>query len=198
MLRRVFILLARLHYSDPSNYGPMQKAMKQYTYAPEGKKGTVNITLEELESVAQEDFFPAIQVAIEDVSFDRNVLGDVSGNDGERGLTAKTALSIHHCSQAADEAAQLAGLTAVFFAGIGPVIQKQLNLLTFIPARITKPVKVDSSAQQSFRLYRSTFQATIAFDYSWVTQLESHLIRTATVEAVARLSTDLETTQRGS
>ena len=183
-IRRIFLLLVRLHYSNSSNYGPMAKQMAPYIWSADPNKCAVQIDYDYNYDAANMDKKPAIFVGLDDVEYKRVVLEnhakftyDLAGQHLIK--TASTKIIVRHIGSSPDEALTLENLTCQFLLGIQPIIRDTLpQVLEYdvVGSKSSRPFEKNS--QQAQQRFISDTIVAFSYNSAWMVEFESHRIKT--------------------
>jgi hypothetical protein len=184
-IRRIFLLLTRLHYSTNENYGILKEKLKDFTWNP--KDGKLHIDYDYNYDPAQLDKRPAIFVGRDDIQYTKVVTGDHSGHSEDRSgeqftKTAKTSVILRHIAKSPDESETLADLSSQFFMGITPMIRDSLQgkILEYEVIGLKSSRPFERTSQQADQHFMSDLIIGLAYNSIWMTSFESHRIKTIT------------------
>jgi len=187
-IRRIFLLLTRLHYQTADNFGEMKEQMKNYIWSSKTDECKVLIDLDFHYDPKNLGKRPAIFVGLDDVEYKRIALDnhayfsyDTSGQHLIK--TAQTKVIIRHIADSPDDAMTMENLTCQFFLGLQPVIRDTLpQVLEYdvVASKSSRPFeKTSQQAEQRF-----VSDTIIAFSYvsAWMVTFESHRIKKISFE----------------
>jgi hypothetical protein len=187
-IRRIFLLLTRLHYSSPENFGPLKEQMKDYLWHKEPGKGKLHIDFDTKYDPKQLDQKPAIFIGLDDIEYKKIVLNNHArftyDTAGEHLIkTAQTKVIIRHVADSADEAMTLENLTCQFFLGIQPIIRDTLpEVLEYdvIASKSSRPF--EKASQQPEQRFVSDTIIALSYVSAWMVTFESHRIKKISFE----------------
>ncbi len=190
-LRTTFLLLTRAHFSDPKNYGYLEKKLSCFVYDTDAAASTLSVELSQEYDVNKASKRPAVFVGLDQAFQFAKVSNDMKhsnfeDNSGEsRGFIVNTALSIIHVAETIDQALLLADSSASFYIGITDAIKGQLELMSFMPATISPPALIEKGQERGFRV-DVTF--SLSFNYVVNANIESHRLKKFAIELAAEES----------
>lgn len=193
-LRRVFLLLTRLHYSDPAHYGEYTRNLSQFVWSPDDSKRTLFIDYDYNYRPTKLEQRPAVFVGLNDFGYRRvaldnarSVIEDNSGTSSS--YIAETSLIIRHISLTPDEALALGEMTAVFFAGIRQLLKTRMKLHSFDLAQLNSTKVFMRQAEEPDQQFVCDTIMKVSFVFDWTTLWESHRVKTVSLtEAVVAYS----------
>jgi hypothetical protein len=188
-LRSVFLLLTRLHYSDPANYGQMSKKFEKFIWNADPKIRTLHIDYDYNYGPSALDRRPAIYVGTDDVMFNKVVMDNYASHtfdrSGERkNKVAKTIIIVRHIGSSPDESLALADMSADFFMGIGSMMKDAMGqrLMEYEVTGVKSSRPFEKSAQQADQNFIADLLIGFAYNSAWLINYESHRIKTITYE----------------
>lgn len=194
-IRRIFLLLTRLHYSNSSHYGDakQQEQFRNYTWDQDPTKSGIKIDFDYHYNPETLDKFPAIFVGTDDYAFKPLAVDNYHSTDlynaGEvKARRGETAVIIRHVSSTPDEALQLGDLSYQFFSGIDILMRETLKLVRYeVPQlKTAKPFLAQKTeADQQFSV---DLLIQIAFNATWLIVRESHVIKSISLEAAQQFA----------
>ena len=177
-LRRIFLMLAREHFSDADNYYRVEE-MEPLVYTDKADTRTLDIDLDYIYDPQEIGKKPAVFVGTGPVQFKKQVIDnyETSSQDGAvryHTTQGMVPISISHVSTEADLALQLGVQSLHFFAGIRDLMMRALpNLLMYEVQALTNPRMIDGSKIKNFQV---DLTIMIVFNTDWATYLEGHRI----------------------
>jgi hypothetical protein len=189
-LRRIFLLLTQLHYSDSKNYGPMEEQLKDFVWhkdKPGEAKSKLFVGLDYVFDPTKTDQFPGIFVGIGDIQYKRVVINNLDSYTNDRAgskniLQGGTTVILRHTSLTPDEALAMAELSFQFYTGVREMLMKRMNLVAFDVSQISTPRFFDLDGKElADKRYSADLILGIAFDASWITLTESHRLKKITL-----------------
>ena len=188
-IRRIFLLLTRMHYSTPDNYGQLKKALEKFIWHPHKKDGTIYIAYDYEYDAQNLDERPAIFVGLDDIIFQKVAIdnaGQVTETRSGQNYVkvANTKVIIRHVSKSPDEVLAMADLSSQFFMGIRPMIRDALGrrLLEYDVLAIKSSRPFERNSTQADQHFMSDVIVAFSYNESWLTEMESHVIKTITWE----------------
>lgn len=196
-LRSIFLLLTRLHYSDPENYGLLKKKFANYIWSKDEKTRTLHIDFDYNYDAKNLERRPAIFVGLDDINFSKTSIGNhgsfTEDRSGESFVkTANTLIIFRHVSKSPDESLALADMTAQFYLGITPMIRDTMNtrVLQYEVTSIKSSRPFEKQSQEADQDFISDVIVAFSYNAVWLTKIESHRIKRITYEqSLAELST---------
>jgi hypothetical protein len=185
-LRRIFLLLTQLHFSDPKNYGAMEDELKNFVWNKDKTKSKLFIDLDYVYDPAKSDQFPGIYVGVGDIDFKKVLMGNhesyTPDNAGSKNiLHGLTTIIIRHASLSPDEALALADLSFGYYTGIRELLMERMKLKEFSIQKLSTPrfFHIDGT-EKADKKYVADLIMNLAYDATWTTFRESHRIKKIT------------------
>lgn len=182
-LRRIFLMLARHHFSDSSNY--IESDIDSLVYNDDSKISTLDVDLDFTYNSEEIGKKPAIFVGTSPFVFQKQVVDDYSEVSEDRSIIASTtqcstSLSIRHITTAADLSLCLASQTANYFGSIRPYVLSEIpGSLQFEMSQLTSPAMVEDT---KIRVFQSNVEIKLAFNTIWMSYIESLRIKNIMVK----------------
>lgn len=184
-LRSVFLLLTRLHYSEPKNYGDLEAKLGCFKYSDDKADSTIAVELSQEYDLSKGSVRPAVFVGMDSgLTFKKTDVAHKSGQAEDNSFSdtshiAVMGLNIIHVASTMDEALLLAESSASFYIGIREAIMDRLGLLSFVPIAITAPHMMEASPERYFRV-----DTTFSLSYNYVVRvnIESHRLKKFAME----------------
>lgn len=183
-LRKMFLLLTRLHYSAPENFGELADLLKNYSWRAEEPRG-LDVMLDFDFNRSQARTVPAIFVGMTDFIYSRRVLDNHKEYTEDRAgrmqvKSVGTTVILRHTSASADEALNLADLTAQFYLGAQDMMREQAGFSQFEVQNLLQPKIFNRSPEQSYQQFEADVILGLQFNAVWWTFTESHRIKQIT------------------
>lgn len=181
VIRRAFLLLTRLHWSTPFNYGRYAEAFADTFYSDDEKARKLEVDLTDNADPSAAQFrLPSIFVGLGQYSFERVVVGNYGGHSDDRATTYKTTrgqnmVQWFHFAEHSDAALAMAEVTNGFAASIGDLLKNYLNIENYMVAGMTPPMKI--AAKDSVEKYQCSLTATFTFNNVLSLTHESHRLK---------------------
>lgn len=193
-LRRIFLILTQLHYSDARNYGAMAEQFQDFVWRRslpgqngENPKSKLSIELDYVFDPKKTDQFPGIFVGTGDIDYRQEVLDNKAGYTDDRSgsrnvYTGATTIILRHASLTPDEALALADLSYGYYTGIRDMLMLEMKLKSFAINKLTTPhfFNIDGADKADKRYYADLIMS-LSFNASWITFTESHRIKKITL-----------------
>lgn len=182
-LRRIFLLLTRLHFSDSKHYGDKAEPLKDFIWSADDKVRKLFIDYDYHYQPTHLEQRPAVFVGVDDLIFTRQVLDNQRENTEDRSGTnftykAETSIILRHISLTPDEALTLGELSVDFFAGVRKMLMETMRLQHFDVTALKSTRPFLRTEVQSDQQFSCDLIMRISFLYDWVTFRESHRIKT--------------------
>jgi len=185
-LRRIFLLLCRNHYADPSFFGNVPDSFRDFEYSDEQRKSRVRIELDFLFDPERAERDTAIFVGVSDIKTNNSKVvdafaqlnNDSSGREYTNTDTCQAVLT--HVAPTADEALIMGIISKGFFQGMRTLLQQRLCLRGYSVDTLSRPKPVTPDAANPN--YRVDLTINLAFSSDWVTSIESHRIKRVNFE----------------
>ncbi len=182
-LRRIFLLLTRLHYSTPNNYGAYKEVLDTLVWSQDDLKRKLHIDYDYHYLPSKLEQRPAIFVGTDDIKLERlvqdNYRENVSDNSGTMSsMKAGSAVIIRHISMTPDESLALVELSSDFYAGIRQLLKERLKLHSFDIGAIRTAKPFSRSPEQPDQMFACDLIMPISWIWDWTTTREGHRIKT--------------------
>lgn len=184
-LRRMFLLLTRVHYSDSAHYGDMMPPdrLGKFIYSKDPKLCTLPVLFDYNYSPKNSDAKPAIYVGTDDFEFLPKVVNNQQGANEDRsgmvyGKEEATHIIVRHTSGSPDETLMLGDLTSQFFLGIREKLQEELNFRSFDVQRLVTAKPFLRGPEEADTQFIVDLVMEVRFNAAWLTLRESHRIKT--------------------
>jgi hypothetical protein len=180
-IRRVFLLLTRVHYSNPNNYGRQAAQFKEFVWNADPEKSTLAIDLDFDFDATKIEKRPAIFVGTDDVLYrkpivDNSVGLNEDGSGQEYVYIGSTNVIIRHVGKTADESLAMVDLSRNFFKGMRKMMMENGVLSAYEVPRITTSKPFQRSPIQADQQFEADLLISIAFNDAWTIFRESHRI----------------------
>lgn len=177
VLRRVFLVLVRSHFSNPRNYTtPDLKDL----YYDDTVDSPLDIKLDftyDSEDIGKK---PVIYVGTGPFQFKNQVIDDYAGTSYDNSITGNTAqcittVEIKSISMSADLSLALADQALNLLGAAKFMMQQELpSILDYSVSSMTPPTLIDP---EKIKVFQSNITLNLAFNITWVTVLESLRIK---------------------
>tara|TARA_B100002019_G_C21268925_1_gene601020 strand:+ start:2865 stop:3518 length:654 start_codon:yes stop_codon:yes gene_type:complete len=177
VLRRVFLVLVRQHFSNPRNFNTSD--IKDMVYTND-EQSPLDIKLDytyDSEDIGKK---PVIYVGTGNFTFKNQVIDDYSGQNADGSILGNTAqctttIEIRHISMSADLCLALATQTLHLLGAAKYLITKELpDVLDYAVSTLTPPALIDP---EKIKIFQSNLTLNIAFNMTWTTVIESLRIK---------------------
>lgn len=177
-LRRAILLTLRGHYSNPVNYGQYYEHLKCYVYSETGNS-TLAVDYTHQSNDAKPDAVPGIYVGFGQTTYAKSGLGNYAGVTDDRATTYlskinEMGLSIIHRAGSADDAHDLADMTAMVMTALADPIIRKMNAMGLEVVSVGVPEKKNQAPQRD---YGVVTEVKISYTSSVTRSLESHRLR---------------------
>jgi hypothetical protein len=179
-MRRIFLLMMRVHWSDSAHFGFFEEFLECDTYNYENPNEGLTVDLRETFNPENTDRFPGVFVGFYNgFTFEKKAIDDFHSRSDDRARTHRVKRStgrlvVSHIHTSADIALSMAEIDAEFLFGIREALFNYLPIKGFDVTNIGEPVKVGESPQ---RFYRVEVVAELTADFAVTTNIESHRIK---------------------
>lgn len=179
-LRRIFLLLMRVHWSDSDHFGSIGQHLTcdQYNYAD--PRDGLKVDLVETFDPENTSTSPGVYVGLKKgIKYKKKVVADFVEHSDDRARTdavkeAQTLLVISHVNASADQALAMGEIDVTFLFGVRPALMQRMNIRGFDILTLTDPLKIDEAPNRD---YQVDVVASLTFDLSVTTNIESHRIK---------------------
>lgn len=188
-VRSVFLMLTRLHWSDPENYGLAKVKLGKLVWHREATARTLHIDLDYNYDVNSKSPRPAIFVGTNDYLFskvamdNRETLSEDNADDNYIKIAA-TQVIVRHLGTTPDETLEMADLTSQFFLGMRKLIQERLNVYAFEVARLITARPFDRNPAQADQQFMADLIMDLQYSQAWTITREGHRLKRVTVQQV--------------
>lgn len=192
-IRRIFLLLTRVHYSDPANYGPLAEQFKNYVWkegADGASEGGLFIDYDFNYDPKNVDRRPAIYVGTTDLTTAAAKMVDEmsrmteSGAGYESATTGTCQVVVRHIAKRADETLMLADLTFQFFLGIRRLLKEKARLRGYRVLGVSTTRPFERIAEKTDMTFIADVRIALDFNCAWLEVRESHRIKTMNMRGI--------------
>lgn len=187
-LRRMFLLLTRIHYSSSDNYGEFKSLLVDYIWNRDTKLCKLFVDFDYNFDPQNMDRRPAIYVGLDDINFQKAVVDDHVKHSYDRSTEefikyGHTNVIVRHIGKTADESLLLSDLSSEFFMGIKSMIHDSFPRITSYDVQAIKSSRPFAmTSQEASAQFISDLIISISFNAMWQIEFESHRIKTITLE----------------
>jgi len=186
-IRGLFILLTRLHYSDPDHYGKLKSKLQNFVWAKEAKDRTVLVDYDYNFDSARLDLRPAIFVGTSDFDFKKVVVANQISQTDDRsgelfGKIASTNIIIRHIGKTPDESWALGDLTTQFYMGITKLLQERLKPQSFEVVSLKGSRPFEHKEQEADQNFMVDLIMNFQYNAAWLVVREGHRIKKVTYQ----------------
>lgn len=177
-LRRIFLMLAREHFSDEANYYRVEE-MAPLVYHEEPAKRSLDVDLDYVYDPGEVGKRPAIYVGTGPVQFAKQVVDNYETTSEDGAVRYHTTrgsvqIGVSHIATEADLALQLGVQSLHFFAGIRHLLMGALpDMLQYEVLQLTQPQLINPDKIRNFQV---DLQISLQFNTDWATYVEGHRI----------------------
>jgi hypothetical protein len=197
-IRGIFLLLTRLHYSTPDNYGNLREQLRRFVWSKNQKETALLIELDYEYNPKPADASgqrPAIYVGTNDYVFAQAVINSLMDRTDNRAGTnftsnVKVEVILRHVGKTPDEALALSTLSKKFYQGIRTLLQEKLRVKTFDIARIATSRPFERTSVQPDQQFMSDLVMNLVYEDSWTTIREGHILKTVGMETFKTICMD--------
>lgn len=184
-IRRIFILLTRLHYSDPDHFGNMRPKLEKFVWNSDPKLRGIHIDFDYNYDPSNVDLRPAVFIGTSDIDFRKMVVNNQhSQTDDRSGETyvkeGGTNIILRHIGKTPDESWALGDLTAQFYMGITKMLQERLKVSSFEVVKLMASKPFERKAQEADAQFIVDLIMNLQYNAAWLTTREGHRIKTVT------------------
>jgi hypothetical protein len=182
VLRRIFLLLMQLHYSDVANYGADAERLNGLVYQPDGEHTSDNrlhVDLTQIYASEKQTVQNAILVGLGPLVFTKKVIDNFARHNEDTSsvtsvLDCSTLIKIKHIGKTADLALLLGQQSMAFLNGIRQFLIPRMRLRAFDIGSLSEPGEYQGLPD---RLFDVDLVCPIIFSFVMATNLESHRIK---------------------
>jgi len=183
-LRRIFLILTRNLYSDPTHYGESNPDFKKFIYCADANECTVQIRYDydDDPNVDAATFSKSnIYVGVSGFQFNKNVIDKYYSVNDDRSTETfaervATNIVIRHQAKNPDDVLALGYLTANFYAGIRKKLIDCMHLSIFELNELS-PIQLVSQPTEEDRTYQVDLSIDMVFTFTQDISQESHRIK---------------------
>ncbi len=196
-LRKIFILLTRVHYSDSEHYGELKPQFEKFIWSKEETKRTLHIDFDYNFDPAKVDRRPALFVGTSDFTFTQKVIDNMHSQTEDRAGTQYVMMTavdviIRHIGKTPDEALALGDMTCQFFNGMRKMLQERMKFSQVNVGKLMTSRPFDRSSNQADQQFMVDLLINLQYNSAWLTFREGHRIKTAKFEQLAAYSLPLD------
>jgi len=177
--RRMLMLLLRGHYSSSDNYMDFDH-LKCYTWDADDKHSKLSVEMTHEGDDSKPDSYPGVYVGFSSLKLSKlGITGNYAGStqDNAGNFVSKEAtvvFAINHVAKRAQDAWDLAELSALFLQAIGSPIARRAGATGFEVLGINEPKEKKPSPEE---YYTVAISVEIKYTQSVSRNLESHRVR---------------------
>lgn len=184
-VRGIFLMLTRIHWSNPDHYGALKPKMQGIVWNKDAKLRTLGVDYDFNFDPQKLDQRPAIYVGTSDFDFLKVVVdnrrGQAEDNSSEDYTKiASTNVIIRHIGKTPDESWQMADLTAQFFMGMRKLIQERLKVHAFEVVKMVASRPFERATQQADQQFIVDLILNLQYNAAWLIVREGHRLKTVT------------------
>lgn len=177
-LRRAILLTLRGHYSNPGNYGEHYQHLGCYIYNQDGPS-TLAVEYTHQNDDRKPDNTPGVYVGFGSMAFAKSGIGNYAGISDDRAHTEVSKivdlnLAIRHIANTADDAHDMAEMTAIVLTALAQPIIHRMNAMGLEVTSVGVPEKKN---QPPVRDYAVVTEVKISYTSSVTRSVESHRLR---------------------
>jgi len=178
-LRRIMLLLLRVHWSDADNHADLGQELGCLTYSDTEASPALHVILNYAYNYKDTSQFPAVIVSFADTQLTKNTVANYAGAAVDNSATfsaipAKTMVVISHVHSSADVATAMAESTATFLVGVREPTMKRLDLRAFDVLGVSRVRPLEKMPAKYFSVEVSL---SIDFNMAVTVNLEGHRLK---------------------
>lgn len=183
--RRIFLLMTRMLYADPNNYGSLADRFSRFIWSKDKKLSTLEVESDFSYDPANLDTVPSIYVGCGAITYATSVINNQAGSNPDRSASehqrnASCPVKLTHITKSPDEVQQLGDLTAQYYLGMQTLFQTRMNIRSYEVAMLTEVRPVKTSNEKADKQFSVDLIINLGFNASWLTFTESSRIKTMT------------------
>lgn len=184
-IRSIFLMLTRIHWSDPDNFGSLKPKLVNFVWSRDEKQRTVNIDYDYNYDENVMSQRPSIFVGTSDFDFLRVVVDNRRGISEDRSTEdyvklASTNIILRHIGKTPDESWTMADLTTQFFLGMRKMLQEQLKVHAFEATKLVASKPFERAANQANSQFIVDLLLSLQYNAAWLIVREGHRLKTVT------------------
>lgn len=186
MLRRIFLLLTRIHWSDGRNHYQEDVDFSCLTYSDTDSESKLSVELTDVYDDNDTDNFPGVFIGFQNgFKMSKQVLDYNAGSSEDNSVMYKTVtwdgiLSIKHVHSSADTALAMADSTFVFLTAVRESMFRRFSIQKMDFENVSPPARLE--ADKSNRFFSVDLTLSLQFTVTVNVNIEGHRLKTWGVE----------------
>lgn len=187
VIRRVMLMLTRLHYEKASNYPKgIPDAMRSIHWNKDPKQSKLRVELgNAYPGNMASGHTDSIYIDLQDLSFNKLVVENYQGVSEDRASKsytkqAATEVIIRHVMKDYDTTSEFGFMTACYFSAVRDMVMQQTasnGVKSFEVIRQSVPRTFNKSAEQAESMYVSDVHIQLVWSLTWQVVTESHVLK---------------------
>jgi hypothetical protein len=184
-IRKIFILLTRLHYSDPDHFGSLKPKLSKFVWSADLKLRGIHIDFDYNYDPEKTDLRPAVFVGTSDIDYRKLVINNQQSQTADRSgeifvKQAGTNIILRHIGKTPDETWALGDMSAQFYMGITKMLQERLKVSSFEVVKLMASKPFERKSQEADSQFIVDLIMNLQYNAAWLTTREGHRIKTIT------------------
>jgi hypothetical protein len=184
-IRKIFILLTRLHYSDPDHFGSLKPKLSKFVWNADIKLRGIHVDFDYNYDPNNTDLRPAVFVGTSDIDFQKVAVNNQQSQTDDRSgeiyvKRAGTNIILRHIGKTPDETWALADMTSQFYMGITKMLQERLKVSSFEVVKLMGSKPFERKSQEADSQFIVDLIMNLQYNAAWLTTREGHRIKTIT------------------
>ena len=181
MLRRIFLLLTRVHWGDAENHYQQPNPFDCLVYSDEEKDSRLTVDLTDIYNEDETDNFPGVFVGFEGgftlskITQNYEAVASDDGSAEHRIVSWKGRLVIKHVHQSADIAMAMADSTFAYMMALRSSLMSRFPIRQLDIVGVTDPQNI--KPQNARRFFKVDLVSDVEFTATVSINMESHRIK---------------------
>jgi hypothetical protein len=197
-IRGIFLMMTRIHWSDPDNYGPMKLKLGKFVWSKDTTKSTLFIDYDYNYNPESMDKRPAIFVGTSDFEFRKVAVDNMRSRSEDRAtddyvMIASTNIIIRHIGKTPDESWAMGDLTSQFFLGMRKLLQDRLKVHGFDVTKLMASRPFEAPSQKADQQFLVDLLMALQFNSVWMITREGHRLKTVKMKHMTEYTIEAAT-----
>lgn len=186
-IRGIFLMLTRIHWSDPDNYGTMKHKLGGMVWSKNVEKSKVFIDYDYNYNPEEIGKRPALFVGTGDFGFRKVAVDNLRSRSEDRAtddyvMVTETNVIIRHIGKTPDESLAMGDLTSQFFLGMRKLLQDRLKVHGFDIIKLASSRPFESPSQKADSQFVVDLIMSLQYNSVWLITREGHRLKTVRIK----------------
>ena len=200
-IRGIFLMMTRIHWSDPENYGTMKVKLGKFIWSKNTQVRTLFIDYDYNYDASNLDKRPAIFVGTSDYEFRKVAVDNLRNRSEDRatddyGMIASTNVIVRHIGKTPDESLAMGDLTCQFFMGMRKLLQERLKVHAFDITRLMTSKPFEEASQKADQQFIVDLIMQLQYNSIWLVTREGHRLKTVSIRIVSEYTIPTDTDEK--